>query len=177
MARYLRDRIADAGIEVLLGYEVRELAGDTHLERVTIEDVSTGERRTIDAGALVVLIGALARTDWLVGAVALEEDGFVLTGHLKDLPSVVPDVATQLFVGTSLRCTGSTASSSVSSAFTAGFALWLGCNLFVVTYEEPTLRKTFGAEYGTFCANVPRWVPRLRPWSESTGRTASPASP
>lgn len=58
-----------------------------------------------------------------------------------------------------------------------GVLAWLSTHLFVVTYEEPTLRKTFGAEYDAFCANVPRWVPRLRPWNESTGRTANPVPP
>ena len=45
-----------------------------------------------------------------------------------------------------------------------GAAVWLGFFLFVVGYEEPTLRRTFGEEYERFCANVPRWIPRLRPW-------------
>jgi protein-S-isoprenylcysteine O-methyltransferase Ste14 len=40
---------------------------------------------------------------------------------------------------------------------------WLVAHLFVVGYEEPTLRRTFGEEYERFCANVPRWIPRLRP--------------
>jgi protein-S-isoprenylcysteine O-methyltransferase Ste14 len=39
-----------------------------------------------------------------------------------------------------------------------------GWHLFVVLYEEPTLRKTFGAEYETYCTHVPRWIPRLTPW-------------
>lgn len=43
--------------------------------------------------------------------------------------------------------------------------VWLVSHLFVVIYEEPTLRRKFGAEYAEFCANVPRWVPRLRPWN------------
>ena len=42
--------------------------------------------------------------------------------------------------------------------------VWLVSHLFVVVYEEPTLRRTFGDEYVEFCANVPRWIPRLRPW-------------
>jgi protein-S-isoprenylcysteine O-methyltransferase Ste14 len=42
--------------------------------------------------------------------------------------------------------------------------VWLGCHVFVLTYEEPKLRATFGAEYENFCAHVPRWLPRLRPW-------------
>ena len=44
--------------------------------------------------------------------------------------------------------------------------VWLMMHLFVFTYEEPTLRKSFGAEYETFCAHVPRWIPRITPWRE-----------
>jgi thioredoxin reductase (NADPH) len=81
MARYLRDRIAEsATVEVLLGHEVRALSGDGHLERVIVEDISAGERRTLHASAMVVLIGAQPRTDWLPGEVDRDGDGFVLTG-------------------------------------------------------------------------------------------------
>ena len=30
-------------------------------------------------------------------------------------------------------------------------------HVFVRVYEEPVLRRTFGAEYERYCANVPRW--------------------
>jgi thioredoxin reductase (NADPH) len=81
MARYLRDRISgEPAIDVSLNSEVRELAGDGRLERVTVEDTRTGERRVVDAGAMVVLIGAAPRTDWLAAVIALDEDGYVLTG-------------------------------------------------------------------------------------------------
>ena len=46
--------------------------------------------------------------------------------------------------------------------------VWLAFHLFVLIYEEPTLRKSFGAEYETFCAHVPRWIPRLSPWREGS---------
>ena len=36
--------------------------------------------------------------------------------------------------------------------------------LFVLFYEEPTLRRQFGAEYESYCAQVPRWWPRITPW-------------
>src|SRR5690242_181531 len=45
-----------------------------------------------------------------------------------------------------------------------GAALWLFFHLAVITSEEPTLRESFGAEYESYCANVPRWLPRLTPW-------------
>jgi protein-S-isoprenylcysteine O-methyltransferase Ste14 len=42
-----------------------------------------------------------------------------------------------------------------------GGIVWLLFHAFVLGYEEPTLRATFGAEYEKFCAEVPRWIPRL----------------
>ena len=33
---------------------------------------------------------------------------------------------------------------------------------FVRLYEEPTLRRRYGAEYDAYCAAVPGWWPRLR---------------
>ena len=41
----------------------------------------------------------------------------------------------------------------------------IGFHMFVLAYEEPTLRKKFGASYQAYCQAVPRWVPRLSPWS------------
>lgn len=43
-------------------------------------------------------------------------------------------------------------------------AVVLGVVLFVVLYEEPTLRRMFGEDYQEYCSNVRRWLPRLRPW-------------
>jgi len=42
-----------------------------------------------------------------------------------------------------------------------GAGVWLLAHAFVLFYEEPTLRARFGSEYKTFCAQVPRWIPRL----------------
>ncbi|MGO9462822.1 MAG: methyltransferase family protein [Isosphaeraceae bacterium] len=44
--------------------------------------------------------------------------------------------------------------------------VWLVMHLFVLFYEEPTLRRSFGVDYDTFCAHVPRWIPRVAPWRE-----------
>src|SRR5262249_32754827 len=45
-----------------------------------------------------------------------------------------------------------------------GAVFGLACHAFVLVYEEPTLRRKFGAQYEAFCVNVPRWMPRLTPW-------------
>jgi protein-S-isoprenylcysteine O-methyltransferase Ste14 len=41
---------------------------------------------------------------------------------------------------------------------TVVYAAFLG---FVLSYEEPKLRKTYGSEYEAYCARVPRWIPRV----------------
>lgn len=43
------------------------------------------------------------------------------------------------------------------------------CAGFVHGYEEPHLRRRFGARYDEYRRNVPAWLPRRRPW-----RPASP---
>jgi thioredoxin reductase (NADPH) len=81
MARYLRERIAsDPAVEVLLGHEVTAVSGDGRLDRVDVVQTSSGERRTLTAAAMVVLIGAQPRTEWLPAEIELDQDGFILTG-------------------------------------------------------------------------------------------------
>jgi protein-S-isoprenylcysteine O-methyltransferase Ste14 len=38
---------------------------------------------------------------------------------------------------------------------------FVASHLFIVLYEEPTLRQTFGAEYSSYCGHVGRWWPHL----------------
>jgi len=45
-------------------------------------------------------------------------------------------------------------------------AVALGIHLFVIFYEEPTLRGKFGAAYEEYRRNVHRWWPRLRGWDQ-----------
>jgi len=47
---------------------------------------------------------------------------------------------------------------SISVAIYAGLFL-LAAHIFVVAYEEPTLRRTFGQEYDAYCVRVRRWWP------------------
>ena len=42
-----------------------------------------------------------------------------------------------------------------------GCVVFSGAVLFVMVYEEPILRKKFGAEYEAYCRRVPRWLPRF----------------
>jgi len=41
-----------------------------------------------------------------------------------------------------------------------------GVALFVLLYEQPTLRGKFGADYEEYCRNVRAWIPRLHAWNK-----------
>jgi protein-S-isoprenylcysteine O-methyltransferase Ste14 len=46
-------------------------------------------------------------------------------------------------------------------------SLWCALMLFIVGFEEPTLRGKFGDDYIDYCKHVRRWIPRLRPFDNS----------
>ena len=39
---------------------------------------------------------------------------------------------------------------------------FIGVHFFVVMYEEPGLKRKFGAAYEDYLQHVPRWIPRIR---------------
>jgi thioredoxin reductase (NADPH) len=88
MSHYLIERIeADPHIDVVSDTEIRALAGDGHLDHVTIEHTPTGERRTVDCAGLFCFIGAVPATAWLAGALELDAKGFILTD--RSLPDPI----------------------------------------------------------------------------------------
>ncbi|MCX4720787.1 FAD-dependent oxidoreductase [Streptomyces virginiae] len=81
MSRYLIDEIdRTPNIEVKVRTTVVSLAGDEHLEHITLHDADTGEDTEIPARFMFTFIGARPHTDWLAGVVERDEYGFVLTG-------------------------------------------------------------------------------------------------
>jgi thioredoxin reductase (NADPH) len=82
MSDYLvRELDETPNVEVLLNTRVVAAAGAGRLERLTLEGSRDGARRQVDADALYVMIGARPETGWLDGAVARDEQGYVLTGR------------------------------------------------------------------------------------------------
>jgi protein-S-isoprenylcysteine O-methyltransferase Ste14 len=52
-----------------------------------------------------------------------------------------------------------------STTLLAWFAIVFAINaVYFPLVEEPGLRLRFGADYESYRAAVPRWLPRLRPW-------------
>jgi thioredoxin reductase (NADPH) len=55
-------------------------SGTDRLETLLLQNVETKEEEKVDASAVFIFIGQKAHTDWLAGAVQLDDRGFVLTG-------------------------------------------------------------------------------------------------
>jgi thioredoxin reductase (NADPH) len=88
MSHYLIERIeANPRIDVLTCTEVRGLAGDRHLEQVTMEHTATGGLRTVPCSGLFCFIGAVPATNWLGDTITLDDNGFVLTD--RSLPDSI----------------------------------------------------------------------------------------
>ncbi len=88
MSHYLVERIdAEPRIQVYADTEVRALAGDGHLDHVTLEHTPTGERRSVGCSGLFCFIGAEPATAWLGGALELDAKGFILTD--RSLPDPI----------------------------------------------------------------------------------------
>jgi thioredoxin reductase (NADPH) len=88
MSQYLIERIdAEPRIELHTETQVRALAGNSHLDRVTLEHTPTGDRTTVACSGLFCFIGADAATAWLGGALELDAKAFILTD--RSLPDPV----------------------------------------------------------------------------------------
>jgi protein-S-isoprenylcysteine O-methyltransferase Ste14 len=68
-------------------------------------------------------------------------------------------VRNPMYIGAGLALTG--AALFYGSLLILGYAIlfFLAAHLFVVLYEEPVLRRTFGQEYGEYSGRVGRWLP------------------
>jgi thioredoxin reductase (NADPH) len=86
MSRYLIDQMATrASITVMFGAEMAAVHGEASLQAIEVRDAATGETTRLDSGGLFVFIGADADTAWLPPEIAVDHNGYVLTG--PDVPA------------------------------------------------------------------------------------------
>ncbi len=77
LVRQIRDR---PNIQVRPQTQVVGMAGQQHLERLSLCDTRNGSVETVSASFLFVFIGAAPCTEWLDGVVERDPKGFLLTG-------------------------------------------------------------------------------------------------
>src|SRR5215207_1900529 len=81
MSQYLIEQLERrANIAVRFRAEVAAVHGDASLEAIDVRDRDTGDMTRLASGGLFMFIGADAETSWLPDDVALDPNGFVLTG-------------------------------------------------------------------------------------------------
>jgi thioredoxin reductase (NADPH) len=85
MSQYLFDQVAArANVAVRTRSEVAAVRGEERLAEIQVRDAQTGEIEWLPSGGLFVFIGADAETSWLPPEIALDRNGYVLTG--PDVP-------------------------------------------------------------------------------------------
>jgi protein-S-isoprenylcysteine O-methyltransferase Ste14 len=96
---------------------------------------------------------------------------FVVTGRGTPAPLEPPKtlvvrglyrlVRNPMYVGVITLVSGEALFFVSATLLAYALLLFLLFHVFVITYEEPTLRRMFGLSYEQYCMTVPRWVPRL----------------
>lgn len=75
-------------------------------------------------------------------------------------------VRNPMYIGAGMTLAGAALYYQSLSIFIYAALFFLITHLFVVLYEEPTLRRTFGHEYEEYFRRVRRWIPTKRTWSQ-----------
>ena len=69
-------------------------------------------------------------------------------------------VRNPMYIGAGMTLAGTALFYGSLSIFIYTCLFFLAAHLFVVLYEEPTLRRTFGDEYEAYFGQVRRWIPK-----------------
>jgi protein-S-isoprenylcysteine O-methyltransferase Ste14 len=120
-------------------------------------------------GILLIAVGAIVLINCF-GRFALQGLGtpapILPTRHLV-VTGLYRHVRNPMYVGVLAVILGQALVVGNAAVFAYAGIVWLGFHLFVLAYEEPTLKATYNGEYEEFCSNVPRWLPRLTPWQQN----------
>ena len=116
------------------------------------------------AGAIVCAVGA-AIAVWCILA-------FAVIGRGTPAPFDPPRrlvvrgpyqwVRNPMYLGAGLALAGAALFYEAGALLAYAAVFFVVTHLFVVFYEEPTLRRTFGEAYESYCSRVPRWWPVTR---------------
>jgi protein-S-isoprenylcysteine O-methyltransferase Ste14 len=139
---YLRPLDASLGIELPAWVQIPGIVA-----------VVAGAVEVLACGAILSTrgIGTLRGEEWFMPR------DFLATGPFRCVRNPMSLGAVVLMVGIALLH---------RSMLALGLAatLFMVFHLVVVFLEEPGLEKRFGERYQEYRRNVPRWLPRLRPW-------------
>jgi protein-S-isoprenylcysteine O-methyltransferase Ste14 len=107
---------------------------------------------------------------------ALESVGrFIYTGRGTLIPAAPPErlvvsgfyryVRNPMYVGVMLALAGEAILFWNRGIVVEAILAFIGFNLFIRLHEEPSLTRRYADKYLRYKKSVPRWLPRLTPWS------------
>jgi len=81
----IRDRaFRNSRIKWIWNSVVEEIRGDGIVESVIIRNIRTNERRELETDGVFIFVGTVPKTDFLGGAVEMDERGYVVTNDLME---------------------------------------------------------------------------------------------
>ncbi len=120
------------------------------------------------------ILSFLAIPFWLIGSLIILQSfwDFTFRGRGTPLPTDPPKelvvtgfyryVRNPIYVGVMLIFLGHFLWSGYWSLLLYALLSLIGVHFFIILYEEPTLKKKFGAAYEEYLLQVPRWLPRWK---------------
>ena len=82
MSQYLIDQIAASDNITIVGKTVvQEAKGEVKLEHLVLQNIDSGDQKEVEAGALLIFIGAKPYTDWVNLDIIKDKRGFIETGN------------------------------------------------------------------------------------------------
>ena len=80
--KYLEEKVlTHKKIEVIFDSIVKEIKGETLLDGIILENVKTGEQKTLDCNGVFIYIGVNPNTEFLQEKVYLDKNGYIITNE------------------------------------------------------------------------------------------------
>ncbi|HEX6822271.1 MAG TPA: isoprenylcysteine carboxylmethyltransferase family protein [Candidatus Sulfotelmatobacter sp.] len=114
-------------------------------------------------GAVVAVTGAAIylRCAWEFAVIGLGTPAPIAPTKFLVTTALHRYVRNPMYIGVALLILGESVIFRSLHLFLYAAAMVAIAHLFVILYEEPTLRRQFGESYEEYLRTVPRWVPKL----------------
>lgn len=81
-AKSLQERLfACENVEVVWDTVVREISGEDHVESIRVENLKTGEKKSMDMDGVFVAVGVIPNSQIVRGLADIDENGYILAGE------------------------------------------------------------------------------------------------
>jgi protein-S-isoprenylcysteine O-methyltransferase Ste14 len=125
-----------------------------------------GGGRQFVAGAGVMLIGLLIMGHTIASFIRIGRGTLAPWSPTRKLvvEGLYAHVRNPMILGVLIVLLGEALAAASWRILAWALVFFLINTLYFVVSEEPGLERRFGEEYRRYKMNVPRWMPRLRPW-------------